>query len=773
MRRLHAIQRDGTLLMEDKHGDLLVTGTTDNFEARNDRVGVRLFLRDGGYAQEFRALDRTGKPRLLLSSLHKNLIPSSEHRVVSSPMISGDRMHLFGLCRESLRMVYSQAEVIHHNDEKLTVRLAGSAQGHTLDCRITISAASSAVHITVHDDIQRSGSDPLVEYLMSSYAFVPDGYLLGNDNGIEHAWVPNLRPGDDHVIGDCAFHSPAIVVQHERLAAALIPDLALLAENRVMPASLDLDLKNGLLPAPLLSYGFCGYEPVHHDRHCMHDITMARRIGAARLVYGFHLLLDADRDRGSAHRSAARFLWTTYGSRNCDLPVHPAHRPVSIQCRAVPPDAQAACGMYFAGMERGDPGLVEAARAAKEAVLSAPQQNGLFPTRFDPSSGQWTGCCIGSGDTYYSTGECSNQAYWLLQWHQEVEQDPEIIRFCRRLADALLESRPRGGGVPSWFDKDGEPVPEPQPGLHTAAAASLVAELGMVTGLTKYTSAAERLAKAALNEQQHAAVGQHYPMDPLPGKSPQADPHTLVGRDPHTGVRPQSAEWMLWTARLCLGLYRLHSDRGYLNSGLDLLDRLCLLQSVWRKPWNDSGPDPGTVARSNVGWAHDAGLAAEFARCAADYGAITGEREYCERAAAAIHAALREPDPDPISHARVAASAALMRARYGSAYVHLGRKWAAALDGCSVRLLKTGRGTISLALDSHGSGQPGHRVVFGGLRGKAYRVSINGQGDLYTRAEMESGIDVAPIEPETVPETSHPHSEQLSLETPEAVLSQS
>ncbi len=159
--------------MTARHARLGIRSIGKDIEANNGRVGVRLAFCDGGYAQEFYASADGRKFQLVLSSIHKNLIPSSQHRALSSPMISGERAHLFGVCRESLRMVYDHAEIASQDDEIVVMRLTGSVQGHSLRCDITVREGCDAIHVAVEDQFKGGSSEPVLEYLMSSYAFLP------------------------------------------------------------------------------------------------------------------------------------------------------------------------------------------------------------------------------------------------------------------------------------------------------------------------------------------------------------------------------------------------------------------------------------------------------------------------------------------------------------------------------------------------------------------------------------------------------------------------
>ncbi|MCL5103288.1 MAG: hypothetical protein M1133_04130 [Armatimonadetes bacterium] len=538
--------------MVQRRGSLNVEESGRNLDIDNGRIRVRLFFRDGGYVQEFHAVDRSGDFRLLLSSLHKNLLTSSEHRSCSSPMISGDRPHLFGMSRESLRMVYSQARVVEHSEERVIVELSGTVGEHTLTCRIILEGGAGAVHVAVDDEIQRGDSDPLVEYVMSSYAFLPAAQSILNARQVDYLWAPNMRPGSDQLIGDCAFHSPAAIVQHGNCAAALIPDLAVLDENRCMPAALDLDINNGLLAAPLISYGFCGYEPTPDRRYCRHDMTMAKRPASPRLSYAFYLMLDAECKRQSAHRAVAKFLWNTY---------------------------------------------------------SGPAPHGQSET------------------------------------------------------------------------------PSPQ--------SAILPEAGTGNLSTDCT-------------------------------------------DQHTGMRPQSGWCMLWTALRCLELYESTKDHTHLDRGTYAIDQLCLLQSVRRNPWTDQPSIPGMCARGNVGWDYDPELTAEFAHAAMRYGAITGDKEYFERGTAALNAAKQANVVDPRSQARIAARAEAIRSAFGSAFVHVGKRWAVPITSGDIARLEFGRGGIILNIQPNGGGPD--RVVFGGMRGKLYKVRTGGTTVSCSSEQMQSGV---------------------------------
>ncbi|MCX8053034.1 MAG: hypothetical protein N3B12_04435, partial [Armatimonadetes bacterium] len=549
--------------MEIRRGNITAETGPERTEICNGRVRVSFNLVDGGYVQEFYAADHRGRFRLLLSSVHRNLIPSSEHRVCASPMIVGERVHLFTVTRDSLRMPYSEVRVVHHDDASVAVELSGNALGHKLKCTISLEDSSNVAHVVYEDEIQRSWSSPLIEYFMASYAFVPDGKPLPVGTQPDYVWVPNLRPAMDHVIGDCFFHAPAAIVRISRLAVAIVPDLRLLATHRPMPSCLDVDLTNGLLHAPLVSYGFCGYEQVHDANYCRHDLSHSRRLCENRLKFGFHLILDADCPAEAAHGQVSRFIWLNYGSRyfgketkaSSDSRSGLQDKP-TIKARRTSyalfehPDAQAACGMYAEGMRIGDNRLIDQARALKDLLLTSPQDKGLFPTRYDPVRKLWLGCQADIGGATYNTVECSTELYWLLEWHKRIEPDIRTVERAQSYADFLLAARQRSGAIPAWYGPDHIPLSPARSGSQTAPSALFLAQLAEVTEDPKYAQAAEHSARFVIrNLVPGRTYEDHNLLNPV-------NRTTLECTDPHTGARPVGGRSMLWIAFLLVELHR-------------------------------------------------------------------------------------------------------------------------------------------------------------------------------------------------------------------------
>ncbi|MCE5324321.1 hypothetical protein LLG46_13555 [bacterium] len=720
--------------MASIHNNLSVSTSESGIDVTNGLVLVRLALRDGGYAQEYHAVDKDGNFQLVLSSLHKNLIPSSEFRACASPMISGSRPHLFSISRDSLRMVFSDARVISQTEQSVVILLTGSAMGHQLKQQIELRDAESCVHITVEDNIENNAHPPLVEYLMSSYAFTPARWAVTHGSNIDYTWAPVLRPGDEQIIGDRAFHSPAAIIQHGHLAAALIPDPQVTKGE--MQTALDLDIANGLLSSPLISYGFCGYE--ESGRYFTHDMTMARHLNTPYLKYGFDILLDADRKRKSMHKYVAIALWRhgrewraeSAGHNNYAISTADIYtdKTGTLRLALLEPDAWSAYGVYF----MGDTALKKGAHALINALLSAPKYAGLFPTKFNSNKREWSGCNVAVDGAYYHSVECSRQGIWLLRWYTDIDHDQRIVNYCKDYGEFLVRIMRDDGSIPSFFDKYAHPLPTLLSSSQTAVSALFLARFGSITGDNRYTQAAQDAVKFVI-------------------KSNLYQDHTLIDtqnhlttsiQDPHTGSLPQSGWSLLWSAIACLEIYESTADHKFLKQGIDILNDLSLFQSVW----NGCGTIPfGMCARGNVDISADIELTAAFAECAMRYSRVSGEKLYFERGAAALKAAVNANNIRPLSAAHIGAIDAVIRRSFGAAFVHVGKKWAFPVNGAKIHSVSFDRSILGLSICDAQANTA--RIVFDGMRGRAYSVRINRHKFTCSADEMRAGIKIPSPQP--------------------------
>ena len=153
---------------------------------------------------------------------------------------------------------------------------------------------------------------------------------------------PRSGPAVDQVIGDHAFHSPAIVLQKGGLYACMVPDLAMINahavqspdarrtqavgrnqfsvpiidEHYTLPTALDLNARSGLTAQPVFSYGMMDFVVGHHVRYQrVNNASMVRHLAKPEIRFGYDLIAGADMAEGAAFQVASRHIWQRYGHK--------------------------------------------------------------------------------------------------------------------------------------------------------------------------------------------------------------------------------------------------------------------------------------------------------------------------------------------------------------------------------------------------------------------------------------------------------------------------
>ncbi len=124
---------------------------------------------------------------------------------------------------------------------------------------------------------------------------------------LRHIWVPHLAPTPDHVMGDHAFRSPAIVLANRRIAIALVPDLDDVARQYTAGVRtwLDYDHPNSTVTLAAGSYKVSG-----HVLYKRADLSYAGQSIKLRM----HVVTStAAQDLENPYGLAARWLWNRWG----------------------------------------------------------------------------------------------------------------------------------------------------------------------------------------------------------------------------------------------------------------------------------------------------------------------------------------------------------------------------------------------------------------------------------------------------------------------------
>lgn len=462
------------------------------------------------------ARDAAGKMRLILGS------PGLAARSAApdSAAVQGARKGLYSGVPD---FGFTEWETRPAPEGRLVVLRAKTALG-VFEKRVFVPEHGRTIHLELDADFGVKRTQ--LHALLLSYAFLPDG----RGDVPDSTFLPGLRPLDDNVCGDHFFREPAAVAQRGRLAAILAPDVEVLAENRPMETVLDLDAKNGVCDATLLSYGFCAHRLTGHVRFSTDSGQL--RIVPGRLRLAADLILDAHAEPYGAYEQAATYAWTTYGHRYFER-VKPQMAPFADYARLCYPAAfsggreprqqdsrlptesgwfettiggvvcgglpsgwgyqqgwvswqcwfnqlRSAWGLHWWGARLKNPDWTEKSNKMLNLALAAPMDQGACPTTYLSREKQWKGTLIGPDPRcYYDLTNMAWKGIWMLRWldFKDCPRRDEIIGQCLQMAQLMVHKQNPDGSFPTWLDKDLKVVPVLDHSAQSALPAWFLAEL--------------------------------------------------------------------------------------------------------------------------------------------------------------------------------------------------------------------------------------------------------------------------------------------------------
>jgi hypothetical protein len=648
---MHVQSPDSGVIVEQR-GD-------DGVTLRNSRVQMVLSRVDGVLREEYFAF--AGRWRLLLRS-GNSLRPE--------PSIRSDG---------SVLATEFTEYTVTDTQERPTVRLQAKAGNQTITKEITLGPHDAFFHVRVTDVVDGIAN---LSYLLTTYSFVPDGKLYEAYRELDFIWTPQLRPDSDDVIADHTFRSPALMVQHGALFAALLPDVESIQPWRNVETSADFQVARS--EAPMLSYGAMKWKPRSHVYYT-HSDAMTMYLDNSRFSYGMDVYLDASAVPRRGFRQVVRFLWDRYGRKHVQEAkgpqqepftsyVHKAWReylpsialdadykgtPVTLLRQGrlawsnkLSPGANNDCwfnvwfnalrtayGIHLCGQQVGDTALMTRAVRVLNLALRAPQQKGIAPSVFylDSAGGHWIndhawGGIAGGKD--YAMFHNAWTGVWLLAWSDRLpERRREILQYTRNFADFLVANQLPSGVIPSWYDPATlKPVDTLRVNnAETAGAALFLGEFFSRTRERRYLDAAEKAMRYIFTE----VVPRNKWFDYETFFSCSRKPVTFF--DSYTGQFPQNTLSMHQAAEACLVLHQLTGKEEYLTNGIAILDYLCLYQQVWSPQWLSRELFGGFGVQNTDGEWSDS-RQGYFAVTLLRYAEATGSREYFERGVAALRA---------------------------------------------------------------------------------------------------------------------------------------
>lgn len=563
-------------------------------------VGVRVQRNlDGTLSESYLAKDSKGKMRVILTSPSLGDL-AIKGVVKTSPLLQTGSEGLFESPPSFGFTEWSKTRTA----KTLTIELRAKGDGHSIIKRIEIPTSGNLVKVSVACDFQRE--NPVIRYLLDTYAFAPDGKPMKAYGKPDATFLPGIRPRKDGVVGDHFFRSPIATVQEGELAATIMPDLDVLKVNRYINTILDIDAANGVVDAPLMSYGFADYKLVGHVYYT-NDSSMTKP-APPQLMFAHDILLDARAEPYGAYQKAAKYQWERYGHRYFDK-VLPQAMPFEEYAKVCYPAAlneketggwfehelnghivggmpsgwgriegwvswqpwfnqlRSAWGMRWWGKELGNKEWVEKADKMLNLALAAPMDRGAVPTTYQSKTKDWKGSLITPDPKcYYDLTNMAWKGIWMLRWleFEDCPRKDEILRQCAEMAKLMLSKQNQDGSFPTWLDRELGVVPVLDRSAQSALPLWFLAKMveyqkktvsgGWSTYVQPLILGAKFLADQVVNGQYWYDFETFFSCSPKACFQRDGQHNHEKMRDPHTLQAPQNTLSMHWAAEALMAV---------------------------------------------------------------------------------------------------------------------------------------------------------------------------------------------------------------------------
>ncbi len=316
---------------------LLVTSKVGNsgVEISNGLVKAKFYSDKNKIRQEYFAKHGDGWQLVVASFSSPGEYPKNAVQLFNTKL---DETH-----RLLVADIVQDIKVEKEENDVVVIKL--SNRDNSLVQYVTLKNREDHFHCTIEASL--AGNPVQLDYLLSGFTFNLDrapefvhtpGLKYDNNDSKQNRF--KLLPGQDQVIGDRAFHSPAIILQDREMFAALVPDLNAInnyavvssdarrtsdiarnmfsvpiIENKyTMPTGLDLNVKTGLTSKPVFTFGFMDNIISHHMHYQRtNDKKMIRTLASNKLRYEFDLFVSASEKRNSGFQKISAFQWKKYG----------------------------------------------------------------------------------------------------------------------------------------------------------------------------------------------------------------------------------------------------------------------------------------------------------------------------------------------------------------------------------------------------------------------------------------------------------------------------
>lgn len=467
-------------------------------------------------------------------------------------------------------------------------------------------------------------------------------------------WAPHLAPDEGFCVAQHVFRSPALIAARGPDLLVIVPELEIVGKREDNPWFIDYDVQARKL--------WLGMTRTSIPTHVLYkkEPGMTFDPGAVELGFFISAYRDADKHCNPWAR-VSRFLWERYARplyaqgepvrvpmdsyvnhtynwafntwekavwQEFELDGNRVGGPVFIVNVSQSPNypgeydlreflsiwnqawfstLRAASGMYrFANRTKNDD-LLRRANMVKELTLSAPMENGLFPSVYRTEmervdlggkkvsrsrgwqTGYWTNSNrvpwkSGVTDKWYHLLDASWTCLLMLRWYEELDQDARLLDYAKTYAERLLALQDERGFFPGWLHPETqEPWDYYRETPETSMSVTFLLKLAEITGEKKYGDAAIKAMDAALVE--IVPGGRWEDFETYFSCCQWGYPEFLEKRIARNAMYKQCNFSMFWTAEALLAAYRATGEERYLKWGRRTLDELSMTQQVWQPPF--------------------------------------------------------------------------------------------------------------------------------------------------------------------------------------------
>jgi len=703
-----------------------------------------------------------------------------------------------GVSQEFLPFVEFDTE-----DNQLLARCSPDA-GHEVSVRLIGLASGDGFRVEVEDRV--AGRSDLLELSLR--------YRIADSRPADEQWLPLPDAEENSVAGDTAWHVPLAYSRTGSSAAAIAPDVDLLAEDRRLPQALARSSKDRTLRHGLIAYR----EVRGQDGSLRHDTAGATPVTVQgetlRFAHNLRLLAGAAPTQGLL--ACVDQLWREDARWLLQHSVLPLEDRVGRQARLVLGRAvrdrlarmEGAMGAVAtlrsgrAGATHGHSGAdawftvdrqilhtargltlaapenTQLAREIVDLLLSAPRSNGLFPAvaSFDPATGNRRVSAEAKGPHdrpgFQSTANVGRTAFELLQLADRLpERRDAILDACRRTASFLIANQRASGVIPGWFDLNyGAPAPgsETEPPFEAASAALFLAAYARQTGSESAQAAARRyldgLERIGVGSARLSVPGPSATAKGLGSGAASAGAAPAMSTGSGTASTTIDSLSLSFAARAMVHLAKASGADADVARATALLDALSPYQNCnprWDLPVSGR---PGAFALTMTSPVRDGPHTALIAEALLEGYSVSGALRHLERGVLALRSAqhgARDGDTDPAWGPATGATAALQALEtWGDAVVDVAGGFGVGIESVWLEQVSASDGRIALRPVSTLPPAAAVRVTFQRVPTSSLAWTVSCGKDVIAdvdRATLQAGLEI-PVEAVADLDFRPPHS---------------